>query len=104
MTTTTPSPVTRLALSGLTLDAIQAEATRAHLRHGTHSLLNPDMSDGERLAILTEEIGEVAHALTYDSGTDDTGIELQIELIQVAAVAASWVEALTRAPSGGEAL
>lgn len=30
---------TALVLSELTLDAIQAEATRAHLKHGDHSML-----------------------------------------------------------------
>jgi hypothetical protein len=48
------------------------------------------MTNGERLAILVEEVGDVARALTLND--DKTGLE--VELIQVAAVAASWVEAL----------
>jgi NTP pyrophosphatase (non-canonical NTP hydrolase) len=49
-------------------------------------------SGPERLAILVEEVGEVAHELTYDSSGDRD--KLVKELIQVAAMAASWVEYL----------
>lgn len=87
-----------LVLSQLTLNAIQAEATRAHLRHGEHSMLGTGYSSGDRLAILVEEVGEVAHELTYDQGGPSVGEgrrdELVKELIQVAAMAASWVEFL----------
>jgi hypothetical protein len=90
---------TYLVLSDLTLSAIQAEATSAHLKHGEHSMLSPDYSSGDRLAILVEEVGEVAHELTYDQQPGQ-GIgegrrdELVRELLQVAAMAASWVEFL----------
>ncbi len=80
-----------MPLTSLTLSAIQAEALRAHCRHSDRSLLNKQMPDSERLAILVEEVGEVAHALTYDGDKE----RLEIELIQVAAVAATWIEALT---------
>lgn len=87
-----------LVLSELTLSAIQAEATRAHLKHGEHSMLGKHYSSGDRLAILVEEVGEVAHELTYDQGGPGVGAgrrdELVRELIQVAAMAASWVEFL----------
>jgi hypothetical protein len=90
--------VPALVLSQLTLDAIQAEATRAHLKHGEYSMLGPNYSSGDRLAILVEEVGEVAHELTYDLGGPGVGEgrreELVKELIQVAAMAASWVEVL----------
>jgi hypothetical protein len=89
-----PVPV----LSQLTLNAIQAEATRAYLKHGEHSMLGPRYSSGDRLAILVEEVGEVAHELTYDQGGPAAGEgrrdELVKELIQVAAMAASWIEYL----------
>ena len=92
------SEIPRLVLSELTLSAIQAEATRAHLKHGDHSMLGKRYSSGDRLAILVEEVGEVAHELTYDSGGPGVGEgrrdELVKELIQVAAMAASWVEFL----------
>ena len=94
----TPGQVPRLVLSDLTLSAIQAEATRAHLKHGEHSMLGPRYSSGDRLAILVEEVGEVARELTYDHGGAGSGDgrrdELVKELIQVAAMAASWVEYL----------
>jgi hypothetical protein len=77
-------------LSQLTLDAIQAEAMRAHIKHRDHSQFNPNMHPGERLAILMEEVGEVARCHTYDQNP----VNLELELIQVAAVAATWVEAL----------
>ncbi len=81
-----------LVLSDLTLSAIQAEATRAHLKHGEHSMLGPHYSSGDRLAILMEEVGEVAHELTYDQDGDRD--KLVKELIQVAAMAATWIEHL----------
>jgi hypothetical protein len=111
----------KLVLSDLTLNAIQMEATRAHLVHGEYSMLGPHYTNRDRLAILAEEAGEVseevealiagllnarlqaavgrvAHELTYDQGGPGVGEgdrdKLVIELIQVAAMAASWVEAL----------
>lgn len=45
--------------------------------------------DGIKLAVLTEEVGEVARAyLEHDPA------QLRAELIQVAAVAVAWLEAL----------
>lgn len=96
------SEVPTLVLSDITLTAIQAEATRAHLRHGEHSMLGPHYSASDRLAILVEEVGEVAHELTYDQGGPGVGRfdkdRLVKELIQVAAMAASWVEQLEGSP------
>jgi NTP pyrophosphatase (non-canonical NTP hydrolase) len=86
---------THLVLSDLTLSAVQAEATRAYLRHGDHSMLGP-ITEHERLAILAEEVGEVAHELTYDQDGDRD--RLVKELIQVAAMALSWVEHLEGGP------
>lgn len=87
-----------LVLSELTLSAIQAEATRAHLKHGDYSMLGPHYSAQDRLAILMEEVGEVAHELTYDQGGPGVGRydrdKLVKELVQVAAMAASWIEQL----------
>ena len=90
MSDTPASP--RLALSEITLAAIQAEATRAVVKHGDHSMLGPHYTPGDRLAILMEEVGEIAHELTYDQPGDRD--KLVRELIQVAAMAASWVEFL----------
>lgn len=44
---------------------------------------------GIRLAVLTEEVGEVAAAI-QDGNTED----LRRELVQVAAVAIKWLESL----------
>lgn len=76
-------------LSPLTLGAVEAEYVRAHLKHKGSTPKNPRMSDGERLAILVEEVGEVARALTYDNGNAEN---LVSELIQVSAMAAAWAE------------
>jgi hypothetical protein len=114
------SPTPTLVLSELTLDAIQAEATNAHLKHGEQSMLGPSHTDEDRYAILAEEAGEatdealaVALMLLASStllagkvgsvarelneirlGNRDGKGRLIRELIQVAAMAGSWVEAL----------
>lgn len=55
------------------------------------------MADTERLAVLTEEVGEVAREvlelqnLVEEKGDVD---RLRTELVQVAAIAVAWVEAL----------
>lgn len=51
---------------------------------------HPDCPDEKRLQALVEEVGEVARALHDEEGAD----RLREELIQVAAVAVAWVEAL----------
>lgn len=81
-----------LPLSPLTLDAVQAEALRAHLKHGPNSLLSPTATPAQKLAALVEEVGEVGRAMTYDG--DEGPAHLVKELIQVASVALSWVESL----------
>lgn len=115
---------TDLVLSPLTLDAIQAEATRAHLKHGEQSMLGPSHTNEDRYAILAEEAAEasdealaIALGLLVSAGLlsgkvgavarelneirlgnrPDTA-ELVKELLQVAAMAASWVEALEGGP------
>jgi NTP pyrophosphatase (non-canonical NTP hydrolase) len=56
--------------------------------------------DFEWCSILTEEVGEVARAANeanFDSGKNRGDFRsLRAELIQVAAVAAAWVEAIDR--------
>jgi hypothetical protein len=83
-------------LSELTLSAVQYEATRAHNLHGDNSMMSEDHTDDRRLAILAEEFGEVARELN-DAVVEDRlidGDKLMKELIQTAAMAASWVEVL----------
>lgn len=76
-------------LSDLTLTAVDAEYIRAHVKHSGRTPKSPDMTDGERLAILGEEFGEVCRALTYDEGDKDNLVK---ELIQLSAMAAAWAE------------
>lgn len=52
---------------------------------------DPDVSSGAKLAVLVEEVGEVAAAM------QDAGIEeMEEELYQVAAVALAWIASLDR--------
>jgi hypothetical protein len=91
-TTPVPPPV----LSELTPAAIQMEATRAYLKEAG------EVSEAALLlalnSVLQHLAGRVAHELTYDSGGPGAGegrkAELARKLIQVAAMAASWVEYL----------
>lgn len=81
-------------LSELTLAAVQAEALRAHMKHRMHggSILDPAMPREQKLAALGEEFGEVCKELTYDQA--ESKLQLVTELIQVAAVALTWVQSL----------
>ena len=83
-----------LLLSDLTMTAIQAEAMRAHARHGINSMLYGD--DDKSLRILMEEVGEVAREMNElalgNIDVDTYNQRLVKELIQVAAMAGTWVE------------
>jgi hypothetical protein len=74
---------------------IDAERGRQAAKwHGPHFWGIGDCSSGDvdivvKMAVLTEECGEVARAV-LDAKPDD----LRTELIQVAAVAAAWLEGL----------
>ncbi|WP_198144303.1 hypothetical protein [Parafrankia sp. EUN1f] len=72
------------------LAEVEAEATRAHAKHGARSILSPALGDQARLPVLVEEVGEVARAMLEGADLD----HLRAELVQVAAVALTWVEAL----------
>lgn len=83
---------TALPLAGFTVSAIQTELIAAIGKHGfDRTPFNPDLSDQDKLVVLVEEVGEVARALTYDQGDRE---HLTHELIQVAAMAASWAQSL----------
>lgn len=88
-------------ISDVTLQAIRAEAIRAHILHGAKgtSMLSCELPDTNRLAILMEEVGEVAHEINELEihGLDYTFIyaeRMEKELIQVAAMAATWIEVI----------
>jgi hypothetical protein len=96
-------------LSPRVLADVQAEADKAHAKHGDQSLLG-DQSDGRKLAALMEEggeaaevglvlalmasIGKVGRSLTYDQ--QRTPADLYKELIQTANVALTWAEKMRR--------
>lgn len=73
------------------VDAVLAEADRAHVKHGKFSMVNPELPVLLKLAALVEETGEVGRALTYDEGGR---AKLVLELTQVASVAVSWLQSL----------
>ncbi len=77
------------AASPLTLDAVAAERIRQRVLHPGHTLDDPSLTHAERLIALCEEVGEVAHAMTYDEDAED---ELEKELVQVAACALAWLD------------
>lgn len=77
-------------ISPAVLAEVAAEAARAHAKHGARSILDPQAPDSARLPVLVEEVGEVARAMLEGA---DAG-HLRAELLQVAAVALTWVEAI----------
>lgn len=66
---------------------VREELLRQIEKHGDQSTASPEIDDHTRLVILTEEVGEVARAMTYDEGDR---AELRKEIAQVAAVALAW--------------
>jgi hypothetical protein len=81
---------------------VHNERERAHRKHGAQGNSREDAvyTDREWLPILTEELGEVAHELTYDSqhpGPNSGREALRKELIQVAAMACAWIDSIDRA-------
>ena len=69
----------------------RAEYDRAAAKHHGITPYHPSMSDVHRAAILIEEVGEVARAMTPDA-TSPTGHagDLRAELVQVATMALAW--------------
>ena len=77
-------------------DAVHAERERAHKKHGAKGNSREDAlwHDREWLPILVEEVGEVAHLLTYDADPHEIVPKLRGELVQVAAMACAWIAAI----------
>ena len=85
---------------------VVAERRRQDIKWGDQSAGSPLISDDRRLAILVEEVGEVAKELNdrdHDGG--EAGViephlyreydqRLREELVQVAAVAVAFIEAI----------
>jgi hypothetical protein len=91
-------------ISELTLKAIEAEGMSQDRKWGQQ---NHDPAVW--LAILIEEVGELGQAILadrFDTGRDEKmhsshHVSMEIEAIQVAAVAAQFVEFLARRAIGG---
>jgi hypothetical protein len=87
-----------MILSSMVLRNIQDEATKAHERHDKDSMYSYSKSNSDRLAILLEEVGEVAHEYNELALGNITGYQFQAkaydELTRVAAVAATWMQAI----------
>jgi len=71
---------------------VLTELDKAVVKHGIFQTpMCPAMDQRDRFVILSEEVGEVARAMTYDEGDKNKLIE---ELIQVAAMATAAVVGL----------
>ncbi len=70
---------------------VDAERDFQEVKHGAESCASPTNTDSKRLAILVEEVGEVAKALTYDCADE---ANLMDELVQVAAMSIEWIVAI----------
>ena len=90
-------------------DEIKAERARAHVKHGETSMEQLPATDMTRLSVLMEEVGELArefnearhraHGGLLAQGEQERSIDLAAlreELIQVAAMAGAWADALPR--------
>lgn len=79
------------AVTAATLDLVAAERQRQDVKWGRSPGHWPNGS-GVKLAVLVEEVGEVARALLEEEGDE----RLLEELVQVAAVAVAWAETLAK--------
>ena len=82
---------------------LDSEHAYARAKHGENSMLDMELSDHEFLAILVEEVGDVADALNERmlKNADATDEHLAHEIVQVMAVAGAWLLRLPD-PSGEE--
>lgn len=78
--------------------AVHYERARAHAKHDTGggSMERKPWNDPIWLAVLTEEVGEVARVLceTRLGNEDFPRTRLREELVQVAAMACAWIDAI----------
>lgn len=75
-------------LERLAFPEVTREAVSAFYKHGyRHTPASRGLDDWRKLAILVEEVGEVAKALTYDQDPAN----LRTELIQTATMALLWL-------------
>lgn len=84
-------------------EAIRLERERAHAKHGTKSLEAADPLSERRLRVLLEEVGEVAREFN-DAEVEGRDVDLgklHAELVQVAAMAAAWADAVEKLEQTG---
>ena len=82
------------------LQAVIREYWRARNKHGDNCIDGVHYTDHQRLAIVMEEVGEIAHELTYDVaggvgvGLDDSSVEavtrMWKEVIQAGTMLVGW--------------
>lgn len=108
---TAPTPSQGTEVPGWVGEVLSARAA-AHAKHGPNSIEALDYADPRWLAILMEEVGEVAHELTYDAEpTWDQPLDVderaraearrvRAELLDVLAVASAWLDAADRSIDG----
>lgn len=88
------------ALSLVGSERMRQEALKAQGRF-EYTCADSGMSDAEKMTVLIEEVGEVAREVLTQDGrrlardTVGTRDALRAELVQVAAVAVAWIEALS---------
>lgn len=79
-----------------TLQEIRRESARAIQKHGRENTPLGDKSRDHSQHVLVEEVGEVAKLFNeFNLGNidgEEFGFQLKKELVQVAAVAAMWLE------------
>lgn len=87
----------------LTVIAAERNRQRGLLADGTipWDCADPDVRATLKLAVLVEEVGEVAMQLNTGQTTRAAALHLYDELTQVAAVATAWAESLAAAISRG---
>lgn len=100
-----PALTERQKLRGIYAE-VAAERERAHSKHGAASMEAQPAADLMRLPILMEEVGEVAKEFN-DARCEDGAVDLyklRKELIQTAAMATAWADAIlaavTEEPAG----
>lgn len=80
------------------LRRIGVERQRQERLHEGLTCASPDLPEGGKMMVLAEEFGEVAQAAcdcyNCDNPSSEQRQHLQEELIQLAAVACAWAEAI----------
>jgi hypothetical protein len=82
----------RVRIERILADVLYERARQETLHSPTCA--DPSMPNSERLEVLGEEFGEVCKALVEIRDSKAVEADLRAELVQVAAVAVAWLEAI----------